>query len=71
MAICRVEPFPSNFAPPSADQLRDLQVLAMKQDERPISDGIRKQKGVWRGKAVKGGLPVDVTLDAEGKVTVN
>jgi hypothetical protein len=34
--------------------------------------GLRKDaKGVWRGKATKDGLPVSVTLDAEGKVTAN
>ena len=34
--------------------------------------GLRKDdKGVWRGKAMKDGLPVSVTLDAEGKVTPN
>jgi hypothetical protein len=29
----------------------------------------RDGKGVWRGKAVKDGLPVNVTLDAAGRVT--
>jgi hypothetical protein len=34
--------------------------------------GLRKDAiGVWRGKATKDGLPVSVTLDAEGKVTAN
>jgi hypothetical protein len=34
--------------------------------------GLRKDaKGVWRGKATKDGSPVSVTLDAEGKATVN
>jgi hypothetical protein len=28
-------------------------------------------RGIWRGKAVKDGAPVNVTLDAEGKVTSN
>jgi hypothetical protein len=31
----------------------------------------RDAKGVWHGNAKKDGLPVSVTLDAEGKVTAN
>jgi hypothetical protein len=34
--------------------------------------GLRKDaKGIWRGKAVKDGSPVNVTLDADGNVTAN
>jgi hypothetical protein len=34
--------------------------------------GLRKDlKGVWRGKAVKDGLPVNMTLDVDGNVTAN
>jgi hypothetical protein len=34
--------------------------------------GLRKDaKGIWRGKAVKDGLPVNVILDVNGNVTAN
>jgi hypothetical protein len=34
--------------------------------------GLRKDaKGIWRGKAVKDGLPVNLTLDVDGNVTAN
>jgi hypothetical protein len=34
--------------------------------------GLRKDaKGIWRGKAVKDGMPVNVTLDIEGNLTAN
>jgi hypothetical protein len=34
--------------------------------------GLRKDaKGIWRGKAVKDGLPVNVTLEADGNVSAN
>lgn len=34
--------------------------------------GLRKDvKGTWRGKAIKDGLPVNVTLDGDGNVTAN
>jgi hypothetical protein len=34
--------------------------------------GLRKDaKGIWRGKAEKNGLPVNVTLDVNGEVTAN
>jgi periplasmic protein CpxP/Spy len=31
----------------------------------------KDNRGIWRGKAVKEGLPVNVTIDAEGKITAN
>jgi hypothetical protein len=34
--------------------------------------GLRKDaKGIWRAKAIKDGLPVNVTLDVDGSVTAN
>jgi hypothetical protein len=34
--------------------------------------GLRKDaKGIWRGKAEKDGLPVNVTIDVNGHVTAN
>jgi periplasmic protein CpxP/Spy len=34
-----------------------------------VSDLRKDSKGQWRGKAIKDGLPVEVTIDAAGKLT--
>jgi hypothetical protein len=72
-------PRPSPSPVISAAPLGSVHALTVDQAKAQIEaegysniSGLRKDaKGVWRGKAVKDGLPVDVTLDAEGKVTAN
>ena len=52
----------------TADQAK-AQIAA--QEYSNVSGLKKDAKGIWRGKAVKDGLPVNVTLDANGGVTAD
>jgi hypothetical protein len=68
-------PSPSAAATPQADVRAFTEDQAKAQIEAKgysIVSRLRKDaEGIWRGKAAKDGLQVDVTLDAKGKVTAN
>ncbi len=68
-------------APPAATTTPQITFRAFTEDQAKAQieakgysnvAGLRKDaKGIWRGKAEKDGLPVNVTLDVSGDVTAN
>jgi hypothetical protein len=72
---------PSAAPPPKAATTVQAAVPAITEDQAKSQmeakgysnvTGLRKDaKGIWSGKAVKDGIPVNVTLDLSGNVTAN
>jgi hypothetical protein len=70
---------PTPVAPAATTSLSAVHAFTVDQAKSQIEgqgfsnvSGLRKDvKGIWRGKAVKDGLPVNVTLDLNGNVTAN